>query len=156
MITGQTRNEVKDKIWLGFCGMFAFAGSLFGVIAFNSWTATYRIVHQGVQTQGTVIENRHKPVKGLETRTTSLAPVVRFLTAGGTPVVYYSQTYTTPASFQVGETVDIWYLPDDPQQATLNGLDAWIIPVVFGIFGAAACLIGYPALIRAAWSKIVV
>lgn len=143
---------MKDKIWLGFCGMFALMGTLFAVIAWNSWHSTYRIVRNGVQTQGIVIENRHKPARGLEKRTTSLAPAVQFMTADGVPSVYYSQTYTTPAAYRIGETVTIWYLPDDPQRATLDGPDAWIVPVVFGIFGAALCLTGYPALIGAAWS----
>lgn len=140
--------EIKEKIWLGFCLMFAFVGTLFAVIAWNSWRSTYRIVRTGIQTQGTVVEHCEKPRRGLETRTTSLAPVVQFFTTAGEPVKYYSQAYTTPVSHQIGETVTIWYLPDDPQKATLNGFDAWILPVVFGIFGAAACLIGYPALIQ--------
>ncbi|MBP6827679.1 MAG: DUF3592 domain-containing protein [Saprospiraceae bacterium] len=145
---------MKDKIWLGFCGMFALAGTLFAIIAYNSWRSTYRIIRNGVQTQGLVIENRHKPRKGLEMQTTSLAPVVQFATPDGVIRQYYSQTYTTPAAFQPGETVTLWYLPDDPLQATMDGADAWILPVVFGIFGAALCLIGYPALIGAAFSSL--
>lgn len=139
---------LKDKIWLGFCCMFAFIGTMFALIAWSSWHSTYKIVRNGIQTQGTVVENYRRPTRPSETRTTSLAPVVQFFTESGEAVKYYSQTYTTPAIHEVGETVAIWYLPDNPQQATLNGADAWILPVVFGIFGAAACLIGYPALIK--------
>lgn len=146
--------EIKDKIWLGFCGMFAFAGTLFLVIAWNSWRSTYRIVRNGLQTQGIVVENVHKPRRGLEPQTTSLAPVVQFFTSTGEQKFYYSQTYTTPAAYQVGETVAIWYLPDNPIEATLNGVDAWIFPVVFGIFGAAACLIGYPVLLKFLFRQI--
>ena len=146
--------EFGDKIWLGFSGMFAFAGTLFLIIAWNHWQSTYRIVRTGVQTQGVVVENVHKPRRGLEPQTTSLAPVVQFFTATGEQKLYYSQTYTTPVSHQVGEVVTLWYLPDDPNQATLNGVDAWIFPVVFGIFGVAAALIGYPTLLKFLFRQI--
>jgi hypothetical protein len=141
--------EIKDKIWLGFCLMFCFAGVLFLIIAWNSWRATYRIVRNGIRTQGIVVDLYHKPVRGLERRTGTLAPVVQFYTASGEQVQYYSQTYTSPPMYQPGQTVDIWYLPENPHQATLDGLDAWILPVVFGFFGLAASLIGFPALLRA-------
>ncbi|MBX2892000.1 MAG: DUF3592 domain-containing protein [Saprospiraceae bacterium] len=146
--------ELRDKIWLGFCGMFAFVGTMFLIIGWSHWQSTYRIVRNGVQTQGIVVENVHKPRRGLERQTTSLAPVVQFFTATGEQKLYYSQTYTTPVSHQVGEVVTIWYLPDDLNQATLNGADAWIFPVVFGIFGVAAALIGYPALLKFLFRKI--
>lgn len=81
--------------------MSAFAGTLFLIIAWNSWRSTYRIVHNGIQTQGIVVENVHKPRRGLERQTTSLAPIVQFFTASGERKLYYSQTYTTPVSRQV-------------------------------------------------------
>ncbi len=141
--------EFRDKIWLGVCIMLALGGTLFAIIAWNSWRSTYRIIRNGIQTEGMVLENRRRPARGLEARPTSVAPVVQFVTPDGLTVQYYSQTYTTPATFQVGERVAIWYLADDPKQATLDGVDAWIFPVVFGIFGTAMCLIGYPTLISA-------
>ena len=141
--------ELKDKVWIGFCLMFCLVGTLFLVIAWNSWRASYRIIRSGIHAQGIVVDLYSKPVRGLERRTGSLAPVVQFYTASGEPVQYYSQMYTSPAMYQPGQTVDIWYLPENPQQATLDGPDAWILPVVFGIFGLAASLIGFPGLIRA-------
>ena len=53
-----------------------------------------------------------------------------------------------------GATVDIWYLPEDAKQATMDGLDAWIFPTIFGIFGSVMCLIGYPGLIGIWLKKI--
>ncbi len=139
--------DIKDKIWLGFNLFFAFGGTLFAIIAWNSWNETYQIVRNGIKTQGLVLENVHRPTRGISHQTSSLAPIVMFTTTAGEQKKYYSQTYTTPATHAPGDVVDIWYLPDNPVLATMNGVDAWVLPTVFGIFGAAMCLIGYSGLI---------
>ncbi len=139
---------IQNKLSFIFPLMLAFGGTLFAIIAWNSYTETYRILQNGIQTTGFVIDNAPKPRRGNESVTTSLAPVVRFLTAEGKETTWYSQTYTTPVRCQVGEAVEIWYLPEDPQQATLQDADAWVFPIVFGVFGTVMCLIGYPGLVR--------
>lgn len=139
--------EIQNKIWLFFASLLGLGGTLFLIIAWNAWSQTYTIVRNGKLVQGTVIENVHKPRRGLQTQTTSLAPVVAFTTENGETVRYYSQTYTTPAAYAPGEQVDIWYMPDNPQLATMDGLDAWVLPTVFGIFGTAMSLIGWGGLI---------
>jgi hypothetical protein len=141
--------DIKDKISFFIFLMLAFGGTLFAIIAWNSYRGTCRILKEGEQTRGIVINNVPKPRRGLEPRSTALGPVVKFVTMQGREVEWYCQTYTTPARFQVGEVVDIWYLPEDPHKATMQDVDAWIFPVVFGIFGAAMCLIGYPGLFKA-------
>ncbi|AQG79596.1 DUF3592 domain-containing protein [Spirosoma montaniterrae] len=137
----------KDKAWLGFCLLFAGVGTLFAIIAYRSWDNTYSIVRNGIQTQGVVIENRYKERINLKSRSTAMAPVVQFRTADGMSITYYSQTYTSPVQAEVGETVSIWYMPNNPQEATLEGVDAWLLPVVFGIFGVVFGLIGYSNLL---------
>lgn len=139
---------IKNKLSFIISLMLALGGTLFGIIAWNSYTETYSILQNGTQTFGVVIDNVPKPRRGNESPTTSLAPVVRFLTGDGKETVWYSQTYTTPARFQIGEAVQIWYLPENPQRATLQDVDAWVLPIVFGIFGTVMCLIGYPGLVR--------
>lgn len=138
--------EIKDKIWLGFNLLFAFGGTLFLIIAWKAWSARYQIVRNGIKTQGMVLENVHRPMRGLAKNTSSLAPVVSFTTERGNPQQYHSQTYTTSAQYTPGDIVDIWYMPEDPMKATMEGVDAWIFPTVFGIFGFAMCLIGFSGL----------
>lgn len=75
--------EFRDKIWLGVCIMLALGGTLFAIIAWNSWRSTYRIIRNGIQTEGMVLENRRRPARGLEARPTSVAPVVQFVTPDG-------------------------------------------------------------------------
>ncbi len=139
--------DLKRKISLGFNLLIALGGTMFLFIGWNAWKERYQIVQNGIQTQGIVVENVHRPTRGLERQSTALAPVVSFTTSEGKTVRYYSQTYTTPAQYTPGTVVDVWYLPDNPQEATMEGVDAWVFPTVFGIFGTAMCLIGYIGLI---------
>ena len=129
--------------------MFALMGCLFLTIAWRTGKNTVLILKTGTQTQGIVIENAPRKLKtGEHFKTTSRAPVVQFKTNLGKIITYYSTDYTTPAMYEVGQTVDIWYMPDDPQRATLNGKEIWILPGVFGAFGLVLCLIGLPWLLR--------
>lgn len=145
--------DIGEKIGLFFFGLFALVGTICAIVAYYNWHNTYRIVQNGIQTQGMVIEHRRRPTKGLEAQSTSLAVTVQFVTTDGKVVKYYSNTYTTPVTHQIGEAVTLWYLKDDPQTLTLDGVDAWLVPVVCGIFGFVFCLIGYPSLIRALFKQ---
>lgn len=141
--------EMRNKINLLICLAFCLGGSLFAIIAIREWQMTGRILKTGNQAQGIVIEMTRRPRKvGEQTTPNSFAPVVQFTTDKGEQRKYYSTLYTALETYQVGQTVDIWYLPDEPEKATMEGGDAWILPLVFGIFGCAMCLIGYPWLFR--------
>jgi hypothetical protein len=136
-----------EKINLIISLMLVLGGTLFAIIAWQEWNSVGRIIKLGEQTQGVVIEMARRPRKVGDPMTpNSFAPVVLFTTQKGEQHKYYSTLYTSLATYQVGQTVDIWYLPDDPLKATMKGGDAWILPVAFGIFGLVMCLIGYPWL----------
>lgn len=141
--------DIRKKISLFVCIAFCLGGTLFDIIALREWQSTGRILKTGRQAQGMVVEMARRPRKIGETATpNSFAPVVQFNTEMGEQRKYYSTLYTAMQTYQVGQMVDIWYLPDDPAKATLKGGDAWILPLVFGIFGAAMCMIGYPWLVN--------
>ena len=140
--------DIHSKITLGFFGLFALCGTVCAIIAFVSYRSTYRIVHEGVEAQGLVVENYAAPRAVGKTSTTALAPVVEFRTGGGELVRYASTTFTTPVSHPVGARVRVWYLPENPQVVTLEGVDSWLIPVVLGGFGLIFCLIGWPTVLR--------
>ncbi|GAB2561438.1 DUF3592 domain-containing protein [Spirosoma aerophilum] len=140
--------DVKGKAGLLFLGVFALVGiGLLGG-SYYSWQYTQRIMKAGVEAKGVVIDTRYSRDKNGRT-TSAQAPVVQFVTAEGKPVTYYSQTYTTPASFDVGETVTLWYMPEKPQEdVILDGMTTWILPAVLGGMGVIFSLIGLPGLIR--------
>lgn len=139
--------EIKDKISLIVSLMIALGGTLFATIAIREYRNSGHILQAGVQTQGMVVEMARRPRKVGETVTpNSFAPVVQFTTEKGEQRKYYSTLYSGLNTYQIGQTVDIWYLPDAPDKATMAGGDAWILSLAFGIFGLAMCLIGYPWL----------
>ena len=140
---------MKINIWFYVSIMLAFGGTLFLFIGWREWKNTLSILNSGIKTQGFVVDNVHRGKRvGEIGLSTSLAPVVQFNTNDGKEVKYYSQTYTTPASYAIGEMVEIWYVQSNPQKATMGGKDVWIFPIVFGIFGLAMCLIGYPTVLK--------
>ncbi|GAB4041131.1 DUF3592 domain-containing protein [Spirosoma gilvum] len=136
-----------DKLKYIFLGLFALVGTIFLIVAYMTWQSTQKIVNTGIETKGVVVGNRYNYDSHGRT-TSSQAPVVQFTTQQGRSITYYSSTYTSPPSFDVGETVTLWYLPNNPQEdIILDGVDGWILPAVFGFLGVVFSLIGYPLLI---------
>lgn len=131
--------------------LFAALATGAAVGAWYSWQSTRQAVRDGIRTQGVVLENRSPQRIGLRHRnkiSTALAPVVQFQTADGQRITYQSTTYTTPARFDVGDTVELWYNPTNPQDVTLAGVDTWLLPVICGLFAFVFGLLGYVPLLR--------
>lgn len=120
---------------------------MFGFIAWSSWKATGRIVQHGISTVGIVekLEKRARKI-GETGSPTSVAPVVLYLTKEGQQMRYYSTTYSSLELYAPGDSVQLWYLPEHPQTATLEGPDSWILALSFGAFGAILLSIGFPWL----------
>jgi len=107
--------DIRTKINLFICLVFCLGGTLFAIIALREWQSTGRILKTGKQTQGMVVEMARRRRKVGETVTpNSFAPVVQFNTEMGEQRKYYSTLYTALPTYQVGQMVEIWYLPDDP------------------------------------------
>lgn len=140
--------DIFVKFKLIFALVFALAGTLFLTIAYREWRANYQIVVGGIETEGRVVDTYRKPRRTGERPSAAEAPVIEFAAQNGTTHLYYSTLFTTPSSHQPGESVRIWYLPEDTQKATMNGQDAWVLPIVFGIFGSAISLLAYSWLFR--------
>lgn len=146
-ISQAIRMKGKEILGLGLAALFALIGTAFAVAAFINWQSTRQLIQTGIETKGVVIDMHHTRDKRGRI-TTSLAPVVQFVTKEGKSVTYYSQTYTTPAGFAIGESVMLWYLPSDPQHnVTLKGADSWVLSAVLGLFGVVFSFIGYPLLV---------
>jgi len=144
--------NIINTIKIVFSFVFALAGSMFLFIGCKEGLKPYRLLKDGVETQGVVIELYKRPVRGNEKSMGSVAPVVQFWTENGEAVKYYSTTFTNFNEYKIGEPVKLWYSAEEPQLATLEGMDNLILPVVFGAFGITMCLIFYPMLIRSLYS----
>lgn len=137
-----------DKSWLLFLGVFALVGLVCSGIAWALWNKNRYIKASGIGTTGLII-NHHRKWQPSPNQSTALAVVVQYTDWQSQPRVYYSTTYTTPVLFQVGETIQLWYLKDKPDEILMEGKDEWLIPLVLAGFGLVFSLIGLPGLLKA-------
>jgi Protein of unknown function (DUF3592) len=122
-------------------------GMLFLTIAYRTWSTSNNIIQNGLKTEGVVTGFRNNTDRQKRTSNT-IAPNVQFKTQKGELITYYSTTYTSPSPYQEGQIVPIWYLPDNPQEATIKGADLYLLPLIFGGFGALAMLFSLPTILR--------
>ncbi|HKR04745.1 MAG TPA: DUF3592 domain-containing protein [Bacteroidia bacterium] len=135
-------------IKLLFTFVFVCAGTFFVFMSVREGLKPYRLLKYGLETEGVVTDMYKRPMKGLEKSSGSFAPVVKFMTAKGDVITYYSTTFTNFDDFIVGQKVKVWYDSNNPQTATLEGKDNWILAVAFGVFGFFICIIFYTLFIR--------
>ena len=89
--------------------------------------------------QGTVIEMIPKRSKD----STTYSPVVSFTTKSGQQINYTSSTSSNPPSYDVGENVQIFYDPANPNDAEINGFfSLWLGVIILGFIGIVFFLIG--------------
>lgn len=132
------KNPFKKDFYTVFFGIFAFVGTIMGLIAALTWISANRLTRDGVRTTGTVIE-----LVG----SGSLAPRVEFETAEGVRRIYTSSLYSSPPAYDMGEVVTLWYDPKDPNEVMLSGLSRWFLPMLMGFFFLVFGGIGYGGLI---------
>jgi Protein of unknown function (DUF3592) len=117
-----------------------FAGIGVVLLAVTAVTAffTLRFVTGSERADGTVVD-LHESYDSEEDRT-SYYPIVRFETADGRQIRFESDVST---SDDVGDTVEVLYDPDDPEDAKLAGFfNLWGLPLIAGALGAAFAGIG--------------
>ena len=67
---------------------------------------------------------------------TTFAPVVRFTTAQGESVTFFSSTSSYPPAYRVGESVEVLYRADDPGQARIHDwFSLWGLATILGGLG---------------------
>lgn len=138
------RPWIKNNFWLFFFGIFAFTGTVFGIVAAGVWLHASKLVREGVRTEGRV-------VRLVYTNGRSASPVVEFETESGQTQTYVSGTSSSPPAYRPGESVTLWYDPARPDRVVMAGLDRWLLPGIFGgffvLFGGA----GYGGLLFQLW-----
>ncbi|MCC8366159.1 DUF3592 domain-containing protein [Xenorhabdus sp. PB61.4] len=149
--------ETKYKILLG---LVAFVGVLFLFGAFHSAKSTVVLMLDGVKTTGVVtklelhISNSNKSKGKKESK--YYHPVINFTTEEGKEVQFTSSSGSNPASYNIGEKLEIIYLKDNPANAQLNNFSSlYGIALIFSLFGFLFSLIGFFPLFRARKSKTV-
>ena len=120
-------------------GLFAAGGAWLG------WR-NYTLERDGLEATGRVVELAEKcetdPEDGYSC---TYAPVVQFRTQAGQQVTFRSRYFRNPPAYQVGETVTVLYLPEDPHHAEIRG-SGRILDGLFLALGGALILIGLVGL----------
>ncbi|MDC0711981.1 DUF3592 domain-containing protein [Stigmatella sp. ncwal1] len=126
---------------MGF--IFLAAGVAMGVICLVTLARTRRFLAQAHETQAEVVGNhsRHR------NRKSTYYPVLRYRTPEGTQHEVISPVGSNPPRYREGAQVPLLFNPANPQEVRINNfLNLWLLPLLFGLLGAAFLLVGGLAL----------
>lgn len=129
--------EKTFKILTAVFGGIGIIMLIIGVLIFKS---TKDFQSKAILTEGTVIEMvQMRGSNGM----LSHAPVVSYMAKDEQEHIYYSSSYSNPPSYSVGEKVQIYYDPANPDDAQLGGgaSIAAIIVSAIGFFFLLAAII---------------
>lgn len=117
---------VKNNFWIFFFGIFAFIGTVMGIVAGVVWWRGHSLMEKGVRVEGHVVRLLYNG--------SSANAVIEYETDWGGTQTYVSEVSASPPAYAVGETVALWYDPKQPGRIQLDGLDRWFLPLLFGLF----------------------
>ena len=113
--------------------VFGLVGLFLGALAFFFFVRTRLFLGRAQKTQGTVINmvySHHQDGDG------GYSPVYRFRTITGQEVVVTDNVSSSPPQFQVGQTIDVFYDPENPQNARINKwFNLYFVPMLLGFMG---------------------
>lgn len=92
---------------------------------------------QGIAVPGQVIDLQ----ENYDSDGSTYTPVVQFKTKSGQTVEFTSTYSSNPPAYQVGQNVTVVYLPDQPEQAVIQG-EGQLLRIIFMISGGVTALVG--------------
>lgn len=120
--------------------VFLSIGALMLAGAFYLYQDKQAFLKRAETVQGTVIELISKR----SDNSTTYAPVVTFTTKKGNKIEFTSSVSSNPPSYSEGESVEVFYDPAEPKDASINGFASlWLGPLILGILGTVFFLIGF-------------
>lgn len=147
-MTVRVRSWNPFPVFVG--GVIAIAIGLAILFLGYQWrTWTQQRIETMVTAQGTVVEVVARTRMSDGERKTSFYPIVEFRTAAGDVIRFESSTGSNPPSHRVGETVNIFYNPQTPQDALIDSWDLWIPSTIVMGVGSVFALIGGLAILDA-------
>jgi len=119
------------KVVFTLVGIGLLVGAVFAYRGTTSFLATAQ------SATGEVIDL----LRARSSDSTTYKPMVRFVTASGQPVEFVSSVGANPPSYARGETVEVLYTPEAPQDARIKSFfSLWGVATVLGgvgcVFGA--------------------
>lgn len=99
---------------------------------------TRKFVNAATKTKGTVI--RLDPREGSKGGTIYL-PIFEFRTLDGQVITVAHDSAQKPAQYKVGQSIDVLYNPENPQDAKISGsTNLYMLPVIFAVVGVVASI----------------
>ena len=120
--------------------IFFFGGLFLLYDSYSSYASTSQFLSTAAESEGHVIRLNEVSVTDSEgTNSVVYEPVIRFQEQSATEVEFVAPG-SNPASFDVGDSVDVVYQPGDPQNSRLNSFSSlWFGSILSGIFGVLFC-----------------
>ncbi|MBD2105499.1 DUF3592 domain-containing protein [Nodosilinea sp. FACHB-13] len=111
---------------------------------FFTYTNTNTFLKDAIKTEGTVIEL----IRSQSDDSVTYQPVVVFVSQEGEEIEFTSLSGSNPPSYSKGQAVEIFYLPDNPQKAEINGFfSLWGLPTILGALGSIFSTVGTGLLV---------
>lgn len=134
------------KLPLIVFGVMGLIGLLLCTGAYYNWKVNHDLKTKGIATSGKVVGYRSQESYDSKRRRSSqtYAAVVEFLDANHQTQSATSDVYTSPPRFDVGEQINLWYDPKNPQRILIAGAEEWLISTILGGVGALLALAGIP------------
>jgi len=131
------------KKFRGFVYVFLGVGILLLVLASLLWNRTRGFVARAASTRGTVTELIE--VRDNDGGSSTFKPVVRFASPTGEEITFTSSYSSRPPAYDVGETVDVLFVPGDARIKGFGSL--WLGPLILGGLGTVFGAIGLSILL---------
>ena len=124
-----------------FALVFLGLGVLMLLGAALLWNNTRSFIARAQEATGTVVELRE--VRDNDGGSSTWKPVVRFTAGSGRDITFAASFSSNPASYDVGESVTVLYLPSEPDQARIRGFGSlWLGATIVGGIGLVFALVG--------------
>ena len=117
--------------------IFMLFGLLFFAIGSGMTIRQRTLEVQGIEAPGSVISLQ----ENCDSDGCTYAPEVQFTTANGQSIHFVSSYYSSPPSYDVGETVIVVYPVDKPADAIIKG-DGQFLHIIFMLIGGVIAIIG--------------
>ena len=125
----------------GLSYIFLGVGALMLLGALLLWNSTRRFIADAESAQGRVVELIE--VRDEDDGSISYKPVVTYETANGRSITFTASFSSKPAPYDVGESVEVLYAPQDPHDARIKGFSSlWLGPTILGGLGVVFTGIG--------------
>jgi hypothetical protein len=127
--------------------MFGLVGGLLVVVGLFFFLRTRNFLAKAQEAKGTVIEMVYRRTSSADSSSGGgYAPVYQFETADKRRIIKQDGLATNPPGYQVGQTIDILYDPENPEKASVNRwMNLYFVPALLGglglLFGGVAVAI---------------